>query len=127
VVDSTGEVNGEAPNVAARVQRTAAPGEIWITRAVHRQIAGLFVAEDKGEHDRDAEARRDEFMLGDSRPVFVVAIPGGPDTSDLVHKALNKGVAVLVLPGPLVGENCGSNIRFRCRVFARDLGEAAVA
>ena len=80
MVDSTGEVNGEAPNVAARVQRTAAPGEIWITRAVHRQIAGLFVAEDKGEHDRDAEARRDEFMLGDSRPVFVVAIPGGPDT-----------------------------------------------
>jgi hypothetical protein len=44
-----------------------------------------------------------------------------------VHKALNKGVAVLVVPGPLVGENCGSNIRFRCRVFARDLGEAAVA
>jgi class 3 adenylate cyclase/tetratricopeptide (TPR) repeat protein len=51
VVDSTGEVYGEAPNVAARVQSAAAPGEIWITRAVHRQIAGLFVAEDKGEHE----------------------------------------------------------------------------
>ena len=49
VVDSTGEVFGEAPNVAARVQSAAAPGEIWITRGVHRQIAGLFVAEDKGE------------------------------------------------------------------------------
>ena len=46
-----GEVYGEAPNVAARVQSAAAPGEIWITRAVHRQIAGLFVAEDKGEHE----------------------------------------------------------------------------
>ena len=32
VVDSTGEVYGEAPNVAARVQSAAAPGEIWITR-----------------------------------------------------------------------------------------------
>ena len=51
VVDSSGEVYGEAPNVAARVQSAAAPGEIWITRGVHRQIAGLFVAEDKGEHE----------------------------------------------------------------------------
>src|SRR6202166_4968849 len=51
VVDSTGEVYGEAPNVAARVQSAAAPGEIWITRGVHRQIADLFVAEDKGEHE----------------------------------------------------------------------------
>src|SRR5271168_717819 len=51
VVDSTGEVYGEAPNVAARVQSAAAPGEIWITRGVHRQIAGLFVAEDKGAHE----------------------------------------------------------------------------
>src|ERR1700733_1469100 len=50
VIDSSGEVYGEAPNVAARAQSAAAPGEIWITRAVHRQIAGLFVAEDKGEH-----------------------------------------------------------------------------
>jgi class 3 adenylate cyclase/predicted ATPase len=51
VVDHTGEVYGEAPNVAARVQSAAAPGEIWITRGVHRQIAGLFIAEDKGEHE----------------------------------------------------------------------------
>src|SRR5277367_5929013 len=51
VEDATGEVFGEAPNVAARVQAAAAPGEIWITLGVHRQIAGLFVAEDKGEHE----------------------------------------------------------------------------
>ena len=51
VVDSSGEVYGEAPNVAARVQSAAAPGEIWITRAVHRQVGGLFVAEDKGERE----------------------------------------------------------------------------
>lgn len=51
VVDSSGEVYGDAPNVAARVQSAAAPGEVWITLGVHRQIAGLFVAEDKGEHE----------------------------------------------------------------------------
>jgi class 3 adenylate cyclase len=34
VVDHTGEVYGEAPNVAARVQSAAALGEIWITRAL---------------------------------------------------------------------------------------------
>ena len=33
------------------MQSAAAPGEIWITRGVHRQIAGLFVAEDKGEYE----------------------------------------------------------------------------
>ena len=47
-----------APNVAARVQSAAAPGEIWITRAVHRQIAGLFVAEDKGEHELKGVAEK---------------------------------------------------------------------
>ena len=51
VVNSAGEVYGEAPNVAARVQSAAAPGEVWITLGVHRQIAGQFVAEDKGEHE----------------------------------------------------------------------------
>src|SRR5271163_2216504 len=58
VVDSSGEVYGEAPNVAARVQSAAAPGEIWITRGVHRQIAGLFVAEDKGEHELKGVAEK---------------------------------------------------------------------
>ena len=58
VVDSTGEVYGEAPNVAARVQSAAAPGEIWITLGVHRQIAGLFVAEDKGEHELKGVAEK---------------------------------------------------------------------
>src|SRR5271156_4358869 len=58
VVDSSGEVYGEAPNVAARVQSAAAPGEIWITLGVHRQIAGLFVAEDKGEHELKGVAEK---------------------------------------------------------------------
>ena len=50
VVDATGEVFGEAPNVAARVQSLAEPGSVVITAGVQRQVAGLFVAEDKGAH-----------------------------------------------------------------------------
>ena len=50
VVDTAGEVFGEAPNVAARVQAAAEPGSILITAAVQRQTAGLFVAEDRGAH-----------------------------------------------------------------------------
>jgi class 3 adenylate cyclase/tetratricopeptide (TPR) repeat protein len=51
VVDATGEVFGDAPNIAARVQSAAGPGLILITSAVQRQTAGLFVAEDRGEHE----------------------------------------------------------------------------
>jgi class 3 adenylate cyclase/tetratricopeptide (TPR) repeat protein len=50
VVDATGEVFGEAPNIAARVQGAAESGSILITAAVQRQTAGLFVSEDRGQH-----------------------------------------------------------------------------
>ncbi len=51
VVDSSGEIFGDAPNIAARVQALAEPGTIWITAKVQRQVAGLFVAEDRGAHE----------------------------------------------------------------------------
>jgi class 3 adenylate cyclase/predicted ATPase len=51
VVDATGEVFGDAPNIAARVQSAADPGSILITATVQRQTAGLFVAEDRGQHE----------------------------------------------------------------------------
>jgi class 3 adenylate cyclase len=51
VVDATGEVFGDAPNIAARVQSAASPGGIPITATVQRQTAGLFVAEDCGQHE----------------------------------------------------------------------------
>ena len=51
VVDATGEVFGEAPNVAARVQGAADPGSVLITANVQRQVAGLFVVEERGAHE----------------------------------------------------------------------------
>src|SRR5271166_5712781 len=51
VVEATGEVFGEAPNIAARVQAAAEPGTVLITANVQRQTAGLFVAEDRGAHE----------------------------------------------------------------------------
>ena len=51
VVDSTGEVFGEAPNIAARVPvvRRARRGRRHRQRP--RQVPGLFVTEDKGAHE----------------------------------------------------------------------------
>ena len=51
VVDAAGEVYGDAPNTAARVQALAEPDTVLITARVQRQIAGLFVAEDRGPQD----------------------------------------------------------------------------
>jgi hypothetical protein len=51
VVDAAGEIFGDAPNVAARVQALAEPGAVLITARVQRQIAGLFVAEERGSSE----------------------------------------------------------------------------
>ena len=48
VVDAAGEIFGDAPNVAARVQALAEPGSVVVTARVQRQVAGLFVAEERG-------------------------------------------------------------------------------
>ena len=50
VVDAAGEIYGDAPNTAARVQALAEPGTVIVTARVQRQIAGLFVAEERGTH-----------------------------------------------------------------------------
>ena len=51
VVDATGEIFGDVPNVAARAQARAEPGSVMVTARVLRQVAGLFVAEERGSHD----------------------------------------------------------------------------
>ena len=48
VVEANGEVFGDAPNLAARVEAAAEPGSVLVTANVQRQAAGLFVAEDEG-------------------------------------------------------------------------------
>ena len=50
-MDAAGEVYGDAPNIAARVQALAEPGAVLITAHVQRQIAGLFIAEERGSHE----------------------------------------------------------------------------
>jgi class 3 adenylate cyclase/predicted ATPase len=51
VVDAAGEIYGDAPNTAARVQALTEPGTVVITARVQRQITGLFVAEERGTHE----------------------------------------------------------------------------
>jgi class 3 adenylate cyclase len=51
VVDAAGEIYGDAPNTAARVQALSEPGAVAVTARVQRQIAGLFVAEERGSHE----------------------------------------------------------------------------
>jgi hypothetical protein len=51
VVDAAGEIYGDAPNVAARVQALAEPGTVVGTARVQRQVAGLFVVEERGNHE----------------------------------------------------------------------------
>jgi hypothetical protein len=51
VLDAVGQIYGDAPNTAARVQALAEPGTILLTAAVQRQVAGLFVAEERGTYE----------------------------------------------------------------------------
>ena len=51
VIDATGEIFGEVPNIAARAQALAEPGSVVVTGRVQRQVAGLFVAEERGSHE----------------------------------------------------------------------------
>jgi hypothetical protein len=69
VLETAGEVFGDAPNVAARVQAAADPGSVLITMNVQRQVAGLFVAEDHGTRQ----------LKGGSEPVplFRIVRPSG--------------------------------------------------
>src|SRR5215472_3598135 len=50
VVDAAGEIYGDVTNIAARVQALAEPGSVLITARVQRQVAGLFVAEERATH-----------------------------------------------------------------------------
>ena len=51
VIDAAGEIYGDAPNIAARVQALAEPGTVVMTARVHHQVAGLFVVDERGSHE----------------------------------------------------------------------------
>ena len=51
VMDAAGEIYGDVANIAARLQALAEPGAVLVTARVQRQVAGLFVAEDRGSHE----------------------------------------------------------------------------
>ncbi|MBV8106045.1 MAG: AAA family ATPase [Hyphomicrobiales bacterium] len=51
VVDSMGGVFGRASSIAARVEAAAELGSVLVTGNVQRQVAGLFVVEDRGACD----------------------------------------------------------------------------
>jgi class 3 adenylate cyclase len=54
VVDAAGEIYGDAPNIAARVQALAEPGTVVMTARVQRQVAGLFVVEGRRRNSSGA-------------------------------------------------------------------------
>jgi class 3 adenylate cyclase/tetratricopeptide (TPR) repeat protein len=49
--DKVADVFGETPNIAARLQATAASGTVLITAATHSLISGLFVVESLGPYE----------------------------------------------------------------------------
>ena len=50
VIDAAGEIFGDVPNIVTHVQPLAEPGAIVVTARVQRQVAGLFVAKERGSH-----------------------------------------------------------------------------
>ena len=50
MLDASGEIYGDVANISARVQALAEPGAVLVTAQVQRQIAGLFVAQERGAH-----------------------------------------------------------------------------
>ena len=51
VLDSGGEIFGNVPNITARAQALAEPSAVVVTARIQRQIAGLFVVEERGSHE----------------------------------------------------------------------------
>ena len=46
----SGNIFGETPNLAARVQTAAAPDSVCISAATQRLVAGFFIVDDLGQH-----------------------------------------------------------------------------
>jgi Adenylate and Guanylate cyclase catalytic domain len=93
VVDSTGEVFGDAPNLAARAQSAAEPGTMLVTAAVQRQVAGLFIAEDKG-HKNSKASRVLRFYTGSCAPAAAAGAPALEPRPGLVGREDDLGLLI---------------------------------
>ncbi|MBW7056103.1 DUF2493 domain-containing protein [Paracoccus bogoriensis] len=72
-------------------------------------------------HGKRAEGIRNAFMLADSRPDMVLALPGGEDTRVLVMAASARGLVVLDPRGQRLTDHDGAP----CRTLARPEPEPA--
>ena len=50
VIDAAGPIFGEVSNIVAQAQALAGPGAVVVTARVQRQVAGLFVVDERGSH-----------------------------------------------------------------------------
>ncbi|TVQ52866.1 MAG: DUF2493 domain-containing protein [Rhodobacteraceae bacterium] len=84
----------------------AAMGAILEDWARERCVHVLRYPANWRAYGKKAEAIRNAFMLEDSRPDFVLALPGGADTRDLVRRALDRRLPVLDANGRA---HCGAD------------------
>jgi class 3 adenylate cyclase len=86
VVDATGEVFGEAPNIAARAQAAAKPGAVLITGNVQRQVPGLFVAEEAVAHELKGVAEPVIYIVSFALAAAVGGVARGRSPRSLAAK-----------------------------------------
>lgn len=67
--------------------------------AADRGIPCRVVMADWNTHGRAAGPIRNQRMLDEGRPELVVAFPGGRGTADMVRRAREAGVAVVLVGG----------------------------
>lgn len=72
---------GETPNIAARVQSAARPGEMLITADTHRLVEGLFDCERHGPHE----------LKGVGRPIELFTVRGEGAALNRFEVALSTG------------------------------------
>src|SRR5262249_61662601 len=77
VIADGGEVFGETPNVAARVETAAYPDTVFVTAATQRLAAGIFVVEARGPQAMKGGREPGElYPVG--RPSGMASPPDGP-------------------------------------------------
>ncbi|HKY60272.1 MAG TPA: adenylate/guanylate cyclase domain-containing protein [Gemmatimonadota bacterium] len=96
VPSSEGDVYGEGVNVASRLQECAAPGEVWVTEDVWRQI--------RQRADLRFEPRGEQLFKGFTAPILVYAVmaetraPSPSGESSVGDGSGSPSASIAVLP-----------------------------